>query len=417
MTFAIPLLAALIAATYLLSPFILWRSFFTVLKATLKSREITRRERLALLGYMLKELFYLPPTVLLWWIDDLIFRGYRTTKVPPPLFIISQPRSGTTFLLRTLAKDERVFFTLKHLDWRVSSILAWWIIDRLGLRRWCEAINYWPNTEFGRLASKMHAHTMGSIEGHGVFFEERMFHHYFTFRRFPFPEVMRRMEIGGELSPREKKKLVRGLKRAVQKYVYYHGETRRWLTKENENVEIYRLVYEAFPDAHFLAILRDPQDFARSYISASDASIRAKHGIEIDNIAGWYEANMAFRRRQCDQQIVFCRDLERAGAISYVTYREFTSDIIGTLEHVYKEIGEEIGPEYRQILEDLQVAQDTRIAGYKNASERIEGFDDYGAFVEGTGERLATLIAPGENVITEQMIAPSAPRGKRPYEQ
>lgn len=371
----------LIVTTYVFGPFVLWRSVFVIVKAVITSREISHRERFALLGFIAKELIYIPPVVLLWWVDELLFSRYRSAKIAPPLFIISQPRSGTSFLLRTLAKDTDNFFTLRHLDWRVPSVAFWTVVDKLNMRRRLEAINYWPNTELGQLASKMHSHTMGSIETHGVFFEEKMFHHYFAFRRFPFPDVLERMERSFDLTLREKRKLVQGLKRAVQKHVHYHQCQKRWLTKENENVGVYRLAYELFPNAHFLCILREPQDFMRSFISASDASIRAKHGLDIDNIAGWSNANIAFRRDQAHDQIEFCRELKKIGAITYVTYKGFTSDIKGSLQRIYKDIDAEISPHFENYLDDLQVKQKKRSTGYSNTDDEILGFDDFANFV------------------------------------
>ena len=37
--------------------------------------------------------------------DDLLFRGWRKTKVREPVFILTGPRSGTTRLHRLLAQD------------------------------------------------------------------------------------------------------------------------------------------------------------------------------------------------------------------------------------------------------------------------------------------------------------------------
>ena len=39
-----------------------------------------------------------------------------------PVFIIGQPRSGTTFLHRTLAADNQNFIAIKHYEWRYPFI-------------------------------------------------------------------------------------------------------------------------------------------------------------------------------------------------------------------------------------------------------------------------------------------------------
>lgn len=46
------------------------------------------------------------------WLDDSLFPGYRTRKIESPVFIVANPRSGTTFLHRLMSLDEQ-FFHLK----------------------------------------------------------------------------------------------------------------------------------------------------------------------------------------------------------------------------------------------------------------------------------------------------------------
>lgn len=371
-----------IALIYISSPFPLWHSYFIIFFSSIKSTEISWKEKRALLGYLIKSFFYLPLSGLLYRLDDVFVRGYRKQEVAGPLFIISQPRSGTTFLLRTLAEDETNFFTLKHLDWRVPSILAWRLFDFLGIRERLEKIDYWPNTEQGRLASKMHAHTLGSIEGHGVFLEENMYHHYFTWRRFPFAKVLRRIEAVDSLSSYAKKKMVRGLAGVVRRGAYHRGNGRMWLTKENENADFYRELYAAFPHARFLCIGREPGGFVNSYISASEASIRAKHGINPHSLTGYHEDNLNFRIRQCQQQMKFCQELEAKGAITYVDYTQLLEDIPGTLGRVYAEMGIPMTDTFRHRLNELQDIQRNRKRGYNNVKETVTGFESYSAFLE-----------------------------------
>src|SRR5205807_8760539 len=147
---------------YFISPFILWRSYGAVLWFVIFDQELSNFEKLKLLVHLGKELIYLPILTILWFIDELIFPFYRQTEIKNPVFIMSQPRSGTTFLLRTLSLDDQTFFSLKHLEWRMPFIALWRILDVFGLRKRVEGISYWPNTELGRLAAKIHFHVLGS---------------------------------------------------------------------------------------------------------------------------------------------------------------------------------------------------------------------------------------------------------------
>ena len=46
-------------------------------------------------------------------LDNIFFRGHRDQQVRSPVFIVGNPRSGTTFLHRLVAKDTDRFSTMK----------------------------------------------------------------------------------------------------------------------------------------------------------------------------------------------------------------------------------------------------------------------------------------------------------------
>ena len=69
-------------------------------------------------GTLLKRLLIFIPGVPLFWclqmvhwfgmmLDALLFPSWKSTKIDSPVFITGIPRSGTTFLHRTLAQDKR----------------------------------------------------------------------------------------------------------------------------------------------------------------------------------------------------------------------------------------------------------------------------------------------------------------------
>src|SRR5690606_41758522 len=68
------------------------------------------------LAFIVTILFISLLTVLLRLADEIFYRNYRKTEVRQPVFIISNPRSGTTYLHRLLCLDEERFtyFLLYH---------------------------------------------------------------------------------------------------------------------------------------------------------------------------------------------------------------------------------------------------------------------------------------------------------------
>jgi omega-hydroxy-beta-dihydromenaquinone-9 sulfotransferase len=261
------------------------------------------------------------------------------------------------------------------------------MIDWLKIREFFESIDYWPSTEVGQLASKIHNHKLGNVEEHGIFFEERMYHHYFTFRRFPFPSILRRVSTVDGLSSGEKRKLMRTFTRVVQKAAYYKGPFKIWLTKENESVELYQLINAEFPGGRFITILRDPEYFVKSYITMSNACTVAKHGVDPNKIPGWNEANIQFRLNECEKMIAFCLGLEARKAIFYITYNEYTRHIEDTVRKLYRFLDMAISPQYEDHLISLQDKQDQRESGYVNRNQDTTIFGAYRHFVDLKGAR------------------------------
>ena len=95
--------------------------FRVAYKALFKIRgthaRLTPKRLFSLLGI---SLFYCIAEITSWigfFLDDILFPGYRRQAVRQPVFIIGPPRSGTTFLQRLLAQDEGRFSSMK--SWEI----------------------------------------------------------------------------------------------------------------------------------------------------------------------------------------------------------------------------------------------------------------------------------------------------------
>lgn len=372
---------ALCVVAAVFSPFILWRSWWTAARSVVQSTEVTTTEKLRMASHLGREVLFAPLFSALWHLDELVYGTYRSVRLRPPVFIMSQPRSGTTFLLRTLAADSDTFFSLKHLEWRYPFILFWKVIDLFNVRDFFENIDYWPKSDLGRLASKIHHHKLGSVEEHGIFFEERMYHHYFTFRRFPFLDVLDRVSSIESLTKGEKDKLLRTFTRVVQKAAFFKGQEKIWLTKENESADLYRLIHDHFRSGRFITIVRDPEDFVKSYVNMSNTCTTVKHGVDPNKISNWHSANLQFRLDECRKMVELCSELEKNDRIIYVTYRQYTSQILPTVQRLFSFLGLTISHHFYRQLSELQSKQDVRDSGYSNERQDVTIFEDYRRFV------------------------------------
>ncbi len=385
------LLAVLL--TYIIAilalPFPHWPSYWHVVRQSVFSPYPNFKQRASMAWYLARDILLLPVFAAFWLADEILFRRYREVQIKEPVFIISQPRSGTTFLLRTLSRDKDTFLSVKHLEWRYPYISFWKLMDLLMLRDWLENRSYWPNTPLGRTCQKIHYHVLGVFEEFGIFLEERFYHHYFVFRRFPFPSVLDFVTDYKCLSRKKQNALVETFVRVVKKVYFYRGSNEIFLTKENEAVDFYDLLLNAFPDARLLFIVREPSKVLKSYKIMSLTCTEVKHGLDPEQVPGWHDANMRFRREECRKFIDFYRMMRTERRNVLITFNQFTMEIYKTALLVYRELGLHLSPQYRQVLETLQAEQDKRVPGYQNMECDVRGFEFFADFVD-AAEGVAT---------------------------
>ena len=93
-------------------PFPNWKSFRVVLTAVLTAPGLTIRQRASMINHIVQDFALLPVWAAFWLADEVFFSGYHASRIREPVFIVSQPRSGTTFLLRTLSEDRDTFLSV-----------------------------------------------------------------------------------------------------------------------------------------------------------------------------------------------------------------------------------------------------------------------------------------------------------------
>lgn len=376
-------------------PFPDWPSYWHVAGHVMFSPHPSLKQRASMAWYLARDFLLLPAFAAFWLVDEILFHQYHDVRIKEPVFIISQPRSGTTFLLRTLSRDKDTFLSVKHVEWRYPCISIWKILDLMSLRNWLENRSYWPDTILGRTCQKIHYHVLGVFEEFGIFLEERFYHHYFVFRRFPFPPVLNFVTDYKGLPKKRQEALVDTFLQVVRKVYFYRGSSEIFLTKENEAVDFYELLLAAFPDARLLFIVREPGQVLKSYKTMSLTCTEVKHGLHPEQIPDWHDANISFRREECRKFVDFYRKAATERRTVLITFNQFTREIYKTTLHVYRELGLELRDEFKQVLEALQADQDQRDPGYRNVECDEQGFEFFADFVEAAESTVATRASLG----------------------
>lgn len=231
-------------------------------------------------------------------LDELLFPGYRRMAVQEPLFITGLPRSGTTFLHRTLAVEADRYTTLT--TW--EALLAPSILQRRLIRALArlDGLLGGPGrrglTALGRrLGGPLEAiHEVGLNAAEEDYLlllpAGGCFILLLAFPDAPGLPALGRLDptmdrsVDRSMTPGRRRRLLRLYRGLVQRHLYVDGGERRLLSKNAAFGGWVEGLRETFPDARFLICIREPGTALSSQISAVSGA-RALFGTTVDGTA------------------------------------------------------------------------------------------------------------------------------------
>ncbi|MGD2163815.1 MAG: sulfotransferase [Anaerolineales bacterium] len=306
-------------------------------------------------------------------LDDLLYRDHQQQELSSPVFIIGNPRSGTTFLHRLLAKDEHNFSTIR--TWEIffaPSIfqrkLVWAIqsIDqKLG-----GAVQSWLIRQEQKTWFNNHMHRVSLWEA-----EEdeslllAIWESIFTSVFFPHPDLVRKYAMFDKGVPaRERRRIMRFYRSCLRKHLYAHNSEKKFLSKNPAFSAKVASLYEFFPNAKIIYLVRNPLDTVPSLISwmtyqwsqfsdPADEYLYREYLVQLAK--EWYEYPL--------------EQLEKASPDSYeiVIYDELASDPKGVIKATYEKFGFEVSPEFEAALVQANAAARTYKSKHRYSLEKI----------------------------------------------
>ena len=221
--------------------------------------------RLLILGVFLFVLvpIFLPAALIGWLLDTILFPRHREVKIHQPVFIIGNMRSGTTLLHRLMAQDTRNFCYLR--TWELG------FAPTITQRKLYEGIARVDAALGGllarlirlidtRLLSQNKLHPSGLFEAE----EDDLILLYvysstFSLGVFPYPDEILNYILPFDDLPEERERVMPFYKGALQRHIYHHGaEERHILSKNPVFSSRVDALYETFPDARFIYLIRNP---------------------------------------------------------------------------------------------------------------------------------------------------------------
>ena len=245
-----------------------YRSFFA---ASNTPARLTRRRIIFLL------LFYLiwPVGSLTHWfcffLDDVLFPGYKTQTIEKPLFIIGNLRSGSTFLHRLLSRDSETFTSLT--TWDIYLMPS---VTQKKITQFFSRLDHKLGGHLHHLLYEFDRRTLGQFKIHRISFfqpeedENILFHAWdslWVSFLFPFMDEFPNYQHFDEaLPPEHGRRIMAFYKSMLQRHLYATGK-KYFVAKNPAFSPKIETLIEFFPDARIIYLARNPLDMLPSTIS------------------------------------------------------------------------------------------------------------------------------------------------------
>lgn len=293
-------------------------------------------------------------------VDDVLYPEWRAQPVDRPIFMFANARSGTTLLHRLMALDEDRFAPLKLYETIFPAASLNFFFDWLGEQdrkhlggRLTRLPDWLDRTFFGGWKD---IHPMG-LRKHEEDEATFCLALHTTTLGLLFPEID---ELEDLFWFDRQPKAVRDAfldyyEAAIKRHLHSTGPDKRLLNKNVFYTPRVRSIYERFPDAIFIYMIRSPHDSIGSYldmfhrawaIHRPDVTKNSKEARAL--------AEMAIR------QYRYALDLRKvipASQFLVIGYDQISRDPGKTVERIYQHLGMEISPAFRARLDEATANQ------------------------------------------------------------
>ncbi|WP_077530943.1 sulfotransferase [Vreelandella utahensis] len=285
-------------------------------------------------------------------LDRLLFPGFRKVVVNRPVFVLGMPRSGTTFLHRLLAKDEKRFTSTRLWELIFAPSITqryFWLgvgrVDRVLGRPLGRSLALAENVVFGWFGD---VHQTGLRDTEEDYLALSLVGACFLLvLPFPVERVWRLAYFDEQLSPKEQCQVMTFYKSLVQRHLYVHGTERRFLSKNPSFTPVIRTLVRQFPDAQFIACYRTPEAAAPSLVSSLQQGARLfDHRDPSSALSRKLIAMLKFQARHLLTNLT---PMER-DQYALMAMEDLTPEPRRQIERLYTRLGWEPTNEYKAVL-------------------------------------------------------------------
>ncbi|KAK9764395.1 hypothetical protein K7432_008130 [Basidiobolus ranarum] len=262
-------LLAFYVITPYFAPFVVGSYALTYIRCSLTDSSIPLHVRSLGLCRLFYTFFLRQPLFnVAWWIDEILFPLYHLALVKPPIFILGQPRSGTTKLLDLLATNEKHVVALKLWEYTYPILWLQYLVDFIGFYDE-KYFNHWIQKQLDPFGSdepnqlrKMHRISMDKWEEDNMSFSIHFMFCVSDLYYHPSIESMEQLTDFFSLDSALRKRIFDFHQKMVKKVLFRRGNEQsvymaKWVVCWNGE---YKHIVDTYPDARYVFIYRNPEE-------------------------------------------------------------------------------------------------------------------------------------------------------------
>lgn len=301
-------------------------------------------------------------------LDAVFHRNHLKQKITQPVFIIANPRSGTTFLHRLMAMDEERFTYTKyaHTFFMTSSFVQFyyvfrWIDRKLFRGIISRSLNFLDDKFWGGW-DDVHAMGFNKAEEDELVFAQAMMS---VGVMMPFPYLHKIAETNFlDHQPDDVRKGVMDFyESCVKRFVFRAGKNKTYLAKNVMSTGRFKTLLERFPDAKIIYIARHPYESVPSFASM----FTALNKIHSPQIADTDPPNKSWAQLGIDF-FKYSKEMRKSIPASQfigLNYDDLLADPQGTVKKIYSHFGWSTSENFLAKLSK----EETRSKTYKSTHE------------------------------------------------
>ncbi|MCB9506931.1 MAG: sulfotransferase [Myxococcales bacterium] len=327
-------------------------TFLKTLSLLFRPETFSLRRLVVVLGFMFATMLI---NVVVWVfqrLDDVLYPRHRETVVEAPVFVIANPRSGTTFLHRLMCLDEERFTYMRTWQTVLPAVSMYRLIGTI------ERVDRAIGRPLGRLIRLSERAMFKGWDGvHAVGWsaaEEEEFIFISSLLSpdawmvLPFPREFREVDFLDRLPDAKRLRVMAHFKDCVRRHVFATGNNRVYLSKNVFVAGRLKSYCETFPDARYVHLVRHPYSSLASTISMFTAPW-SMHSPEIprdsEDFRYWAELGTDYYQYVFDN----AEALAPGRFITY-TYDQLIGDPRGTVRDIYARLGIELSEAFDERL-------------------------------------------------------------------